>query len=100
MFVPRLCRMLLFNLFAESRLLRYIRAINPNIIHSNVGPVHIGCHIARKLYVPHVWHLREYQTPDFNMRPFPSTRWFMKTLVYENAAGAQQLLYRDYQRII
>lgn len=41
--------------------------IKPDIIHTNVGVINIGYKISRKLSIPHIWHLREYQSLDHNM---------------------------------
>lgn len=54
------------------QLKRVILLVRPDIIHTNVGVVHVGYHLARKYGIPHVWHLREYQTKDFNWYIYPS----------------------------
>ena len=61
-------------------LLRLVKEERPDIVHTNTGVVHEGYLVARKLGIPHVWHLREYQTTDFCWRPFPSLRKFVKCL--------------------
>ena len=33
----------------------------PNLIHTNVGVVQEGFHVAKAMGIPHIWHLREYQ---------------------------------------
>lgn len=57
---------------SRKELYKVVAQVNPDIIHTNVGVVHEGFHVAKKLKKPHVWHLREYQTKDFNYRIFPS----------------------------
>ena len=44
---------------------------NPDIIHTNTGVIHEGLKVAKRLKIPHVWHLREYQDKDFNWEAFP-----------------------------
>lgn len=62
------------------QLLRLCKKINPDIIHTNVGVIHEGFHVAKKLDIPHVWHLREYQKLDFNMNIIPSYKYFCRLL--------------------
>lgn len=54
--------------------------VKPDIIHTNVGVVHEGYHIAKKYKIPHVWHLREYQTKDFHWHIYPNYLFFCKYL--------------------
>ena len=49
------------NYRATKKVINYIQEVKPNIIHSNVGPIDIGYKAAKKLRIPHVWHIREYQ---------------------------------------
>ena len=57
-----------------------VKTLKPDIIHTNVGAIHEGFWVARKLNIPHIWHLREYQTKDFNWYIYPSVRSFKKIL--------------------
>lgn len=52
----------------------------PDIIHTNVGPVHVGFHLAQKFNIPHVWHLREYQDLDFDWKIYPTKKGFERML--------------------
>lgn len=49
-------------------LTQIIRKIEPNIIHSNNSLIFIGYVMARIFKLPHVWHIREYQTLDHNLK--------------------------------
>jgi len=59
---------------------RYVLEIKPDIVHCNVGPLGISFKLCKKLGIPHVWHLREYQDLDFNMTFFPSPQVFLKRI--------------------
>jgi glycosyltransferase involved in cell wall biosynthesis len=65
-------------------LYRIGKEIMPDLIHTNIGPDHIGFHVAKRLNIPHVWHIREYQDLDFDMTPFFSKNYFMKKLQNPN----------------
>ena len=52
----------------------------PDIIHSNTGVIQEGFYVAKKNKIPHIWHLREYQTKDFNWKPLPSLKVLKKLL--------------------
>jgi L-malate glycosyltransferase len=84
-FIYRLLRTIYVNYKATKQLIEYLQEIKPNIIHSNVGPIHIGYMAAKKLEIPHVWHIREYQTLDFEMHPLFSMKGFIRKLhAYNN----------------
>lgn len=53
-------------------ILKIAKIYHPDIIHTNVGTLHEGYRVAKKLHIPHVWHIREYQDKDFGWRFFPS----------------------------
>ena len=75
---------LLLNYLAYKSLLSIVKEINPDIIHTNVGPLDIGLKVAKKCKIKHVWHLREYQDLDFGVRFFPSKKNFIKKLSDNN----------------
>lgn len=52
----------------------------PQIVHCNCGPLDISLDACRKLEIPHVWHLREYQDLDFDLYVLPSMQRFIKKL--------------------
>lgn len=80
LFIPRLFRTVWFNYEAENQLSIIVNKFKPNIIHTNVGPVHFGYQVAKKFQIPHVWHIREYQDLDFNMNALFSVASFIKKL--------------------
>jgi glycosyltransferase involved in cell wall biosynthesis len=57
-----------------------IEKIHPDIVHTNVGPLNIAVGTCRKLGIPHVWHMREYQDMDFGMHYFPAKVFFYKSI--------------------
>lgn len=59
------------NIKSISALRKFMNASKPDLVHTNVGPVQAGYRAAKKLRIPHVWHLREYQEA-INLPPFPS----------------------------
>jgi len=60
-----------------------IDEFRPDIVHTNVGPLDLALSECQKRGLPHVWHLREYQTLDFGMKPYPSEADFRKR-IHEN----------------
>lgn len=80
LFLPRLLRTLFINAKKKQQLIDFIKIIKPEIIHTNVGPIHIGYEVAKKLKIPHVWHIREYQTLDFDMHPLFTMNGFINKL--------------------
>lgn len=69
---------------AYKKICSCVENFKPDIIHTNVGPIHIGYKVAKEYNIPHVWHIREYQKEDFNMHPFPSMYIFKKRIHDKN----------------
>lgn len=61
---------------AYNMLERLVLQEKPDIIHTNVGTVHVGFKVSQKYRIPHVWHLREYQDLDFGWVIQPSKKKF------------------------
>ena len=51
------------------RILNYIKknVYDLDIIHSNSSIIELGYYLAKKIGVPHVWHLREFGESDYNL---------------------------------
>lgn len=69
----------------------------PDIIHSNNGIIQIGFKVAKKLDLIHIWHLREYQTLDFGMKPLPSMPVFKKMLKESNCVAITKDIQRFFE---
>lgn len=63
---------------------KIIKEVKPDIIHTNVGVIHTGYRCAAKNHIPHVWHLREYQTKDFDCIIEPSYDKFVQMVHQSN----------------
>ncbi len=50
-----------------------------DLIHSNSSTISTGTFIAKKMGIPHVWHLREFGDLDYNLKT-PFGKWFQKYL--------------------
>jgi glycosyltransferase involved in cell wall biosynthesis len=83
LFFPRLFKTIWYNYTAYRQVSIVIRDFNPDIIHTNVGPIHIGFYLAKKFNIAHVWHIREYQE-FLNMHPIPSKNRFISSLYSSN----------------
>ncbi|WP_020526643.1 glycosyltransferase family 4 protein [Flexithrix dorotheae] len=58
----------ILNKLAYPKIKQIIKEINPNIIHTNTSGLHIGCHIAYELSIPHIWHIREFGELDYRQK--------------------------------
>lgn len=61
-------------------IVKLIHDLNPDIVHTNVGIIQGGYYASVKCGVPHVWHIREYQTKDFGWKFIPSYNGFVSLL--------------------
>lgn len=57
-----------------------VKQVRPDIIHTNVGVLQAGYKCAKRNQIPHIWHLREYQTKDFHWVIEPSYKVFCDML--------------------
>lgn len=55
------------NLFALFKLIKIVNKFNINIIHSNSSVVSIGYNLSKIKSINHVWHLREYIHPNYDL---------------------------------
>ena len=79
-YIVRLCRTIKNRNIAQRKVSALIKSFQPDIVHTNVGPLDIALSPCIINHVPHVWHLREYQDLDFGMVSFPSKSNFMRKI--------------------
>jgi glycosyltransferase involved in cell wall biosynthesis len=78
----RLIIRLWVNHFAERKLRRIVESFQPDVIHSNTGVLRIGYYVAKKMNIPHVWHIRETETGN-NVYHYPNVS-YQKRLLNNN----------------
>ena len=57
-----------------NKLIRRLRGNNYDLIYSNTSVIDLGARLAKKMNIPHVWHIREFGEEDFNFRFLISNR--------------------------
>lgn len=80
LFLPRLLGRIYLNSRATHQLIVYLKGKSIDIIHSNSSVIDIGFRAARKLSIPHIYHIREYADKDFDMHYYPSKGYFHQQL--------------------
>ena len=71
--------------FSKELLREIIGDFKPDIVHTNLGVIHIGQEVCMELGIPHVWHLRDYHDLDFHWTPLPSWDAYKKQLKQSDA---------------
>jgi len=71
------------NHYSEKKLQRLVESFQPDILHSNTGVLRIGYYVAKKMNIPHVWHIRE--TEDGNHCYHYPNSSFQKRLLDSNS---------------
>lgn len=84
LFPIRLLFTCLTNYLAQRNLERITRIEKPDLIHSNTGVIRFGAKVAKKHKIPHIWHIREYQTLDFNWIPIGGIKYQKKLYSEKN----------------
>ena len=87
---------LIVNMMALLGMLVVAAVYKPQIIHTNVSPVHIGYYLARVLGRPHLWHLREFRMRDAPVQPIFGFPCFMNLLKDSDAIATTRALKEYY----
>ncbi len=80
LFLPRLAGRRWLIRKAIQRVYGQIKSRDIALVHTNVSVVDVGERVARKLGVPHIYHIREYADLDFDFHYYPSSKAFHKQL--------------------
>lgn len=80
LFLPRLIARIVVNRLAVCKITKKLSGKNIDIIHTNVSIIGIGHNIAKKLHIPHIYHVREYGDLDFGYKYFPTRKYFINQL--------------------
>ncbi|UKA26081.1 glycosyltransferase [Photobacterium damselae subsp. damselae] len=80
LFLPKLFTFRIVNFLALIKLIQICRCYKPDVIHTNIGPITLGYWVSKILNIKHIWHLREYQDLDFDMKFFPNKLMFNKLI--------------------
>lgn len=75
-----LFRRIFFNKIAVRKLIKIALKFKADIIHTNTGVFQIGYDACKKINIQHVWHIREFQDLDFNIKPLFSREKFLKKM--------------------
>ena len=84
LFIPKLSYKIIKNYISYRTIYKIAKKEKVEIIHTNVSVVSAGYMAAKKLGIPHIYHLREYQTLDFGMKIIPSFDSFADNLKNRN----------------
>ena len=98
MFLPRLLLWQRLERKAIRQLYEIVKSNHFDIIHTNVSVVNIGYEVARKIGIPHVYHIREYGDLDFGMKYFPCRKKLLGQLQEKDSWSVciTRLLQRHY----
>jgi glycosyltransferase involved in cell wall biosynthesis len=56
------------NKLTVPKITEYLSSLNVDIIHTNCSVTCVGAEVAKRLSIPHIWHIREYNVEDFNWK--------------------------------
>ena len=96
LFLPRLMARLLVNAKASRHLETFLLKHEIELVHTNSSTIRIGFDAARRVGIPHVYHIREYGELDFGIRYFPKKEAFLRQL--EAKKSYSICITKDVQR--
>lgn len=75
-----------------------VKEFQPYIIHTNIGVVNLGYLLGKKMRIPHIWHIREYQILDHDMHYIGGLKIFRRVLrLNKFNIGITKDLYRYFR---
>ena len=77
LYLPRHIGRRALNCFSVYRTYKYLKKRKIDIIHTNVSVIDIGYRVAKKLNIPHIYHIREYIDLDFGLNYYPTKDSFI-----------------------
>ncbi len=80
LFIPKIILKIVKNYIDYKKILKIARKEKVDMIHTNVSVINIGYKAAKKIGIPHIYHIREFQTSDFGMKIIPSFSKFTMKL--------------------
>lgn len=95
----RSLKIFIFKILSFINIYVIVKRTNPDLIHTNTGVIHEGYFVSRMENIPHVWHIREYQTKDFNWRIFPTEKSFVKKLSKSNVVFITKDLQNYFRQL-
>ncbi len=78
--VPKLIARRVVNWQTVRFLTKRLKDRHIDLIHTNVSVIDVGARVAKKLNVPHVYHIREYGDKDFHETYYPTSAVFHNKL--------------------
>jgi glycosyltransferase involved in cell wall biosynthesis len=73
-----------------------IRSFGADLVHSNSSVISIGIEVARRLDIPHIWHLREFADLQFGMKYDLGSLYSRRMLATSNAYIAVSRSVKEY----
>lgn len=80
LYLPRQIKCFLKRKVDVVNLEKAVKDFSPDLISTNVGVVNLGYNLGKKMGLPHVWHIREYQDQDHGMHPVNGMNYFRRLL--------------------
>lgn len=96
LFLSMLVKRILCNVYSARKLTRIAKDFAADIIHTNVSVINIGYKAARRLGIPHVWHIREYGALDFHYYYYYTRSMHLRK--YHQPNSYQACITKDIRR--
>lgn len=106
LFLPRLAARRMLIQKAVNAVYEQVKSRDIALVHTNVSVVDIGERVAKRLGVPHIYHIREYGDSDFHLKYYPSTKAFHRrlaqnyTICITRAIQQHHLLSRNSKSLV
>lgn len=84
LFLPRLAARRWLIHKAVDTVYQQLKDRHITLVHTNVSVVDVGEKVAKRLKIPHIYHIREYGDADFNFRYYPSSRAMHRRLAAQH----------------
>lgn len=69
----------------------------PDLIHTNIGVLYHVVSVANMFDIPHILHIREYQTKDFGWKIFPFKKYYQAQLKKTHVIAITKDIYNYFE---
>ncbi|MGF1996372.1 glycosyltransferase family 4 protein [Enterococcus casseliflavus] len=72
---------------------------NFDLVYTNTSTIDLGVYVAKKMHIPHFWHIREFGKEDFNFTYLVTRKYREKAFEYSRLICISNALKKKFEKI-
>lgn len=82
-----------------NKILEDIIGENFDLVYTNTSTIDLGVYVAKKMHIPHFWHIREFGKEDFNFTYLVTRKYREKAFEYSRLICISNALKKKFEKI-